>query len=206
MFALLSVLVLLCTFGAGVFTGWFVFRGPRKAAPVAVVQNSKKEEPAPAPAQPKPDAPLTFYKTLSVGGKGAIGTGMNLKKPEPGLSAPHEPPVGAPATHAVPEPASTQDVAPAAPAAPVPAPAPAASAKSESAARFVVQVASYREKQEAVIAQAKLSAKGVAVYLVESHVADKGVWYRLRVGRHLTRAEAGELAGKTGKGAIVVPE
>ena len=207
MFALLSVLVLLCTFGAGVFTGWFVFRGPRKAAPVAVAQTAKKEEPAPAPAQPKPDAPLTFYKTLSVGGKGAIGTGMNLKKPEPGQSALHEPPVGAPGTHEPSQPASAPEATPAAPAASVSAPASdAASAKSESAARFVVQVASYREKQEAVTAQAKLSAKGVAAYLVESHVADKGVWYRLRVGRHLTRAEAGELAGKTGKGSIVVPE
>jgi cell division protein FtsN len=72
--------------------------------------------------------------------------------------------------------------------------------------RYVVQVASYREKPEAVSAQAKLTLKGVAAYLVESKLADKGVWYRLRVGHHLTKAEAGDIAGKAGKGAIVLPE
>jgi cell division septation protein DedD len=70
----------------------------------------------------------------------------------------------------------------------------------------VVQVASYREKPEALAAQAKLTGKGIAAYLVESRLADKGVWYRLRVGRHLTKGEAGELAGKAGKGSLVLPE
>jgi len=204
---LLSVLALLIAFGAGVGTGWFVFRGPRKAAPVPVAQAAKKDEPAPAPAQPQPDAPLTFYKTLA-GGKGAIGTGMNLKKPEPGVSVPRESKAGAPAAPPVPEPAAPASV-PADPAPPVAAPAAApasAPAKPDASAHFVVQVASYREKQEALTVQSKLAAKGIAAYLVESKVADKGVWYRLRVGRHLSRGEAGELAGKSGKGAIVVPE
>ena len=197
----LSVMALVClSFGAGVFAGWKL-KGARTAASLAIAQPAKKEEPAAAPVQPKPDAPLTFYKTLPAGGRGVIGTGLNLKKPEP---APSAVPVVAPATAPGPEPGA---VPAAVPAAPVAAPAPAsAPAKPESTARFVVQVASYHEKHEAVEAQAKLAGKGVAAYLVESKVPDKGVWYRLRVGKHLTKGEAAELAGKSGKGAIVLPE
>ena len=199
MFLLLSLLALTCTFGAGVFTGWFFFKGPRQAAPVAVAKPARKEEPAQAPLQPKPDAPLTFYQTLPAGGKGTIGTGMNLKKPEPARAAARVAPVPAPAAHSAAEPGAAPADAPAA----VPVDA---SEKPENPARFVVQVASYHEKQEALAAQTKLAGKGVAAYLVESRLPDKGVWYRLRVGRHLTRAEAGELAGKSGRGAIVLPE
>ena len=200
----LTVMALVCcSFAAGVFTGWKV-KGARTAASLAEAQAPKKQDPAPAPQapQPAPDAPLTFYKTLPAGGKGVIGTGLNLKKPEPAPSVPQEAPVAAPAPPG-PEPASAPALAPASPtvAAPVAAPA-----KPETSTRFVVQVASYREKQEAAAAQAKLAGKGIAAYLVESKLPDKGVWYRLRVGRHLTRAEAGELAGKAGKGSIVLPE
>jgi len=188
MFALLAVAALIFTFGAGVLAGWFLFSGGRRPAPVtAAALAAKKESPAPAHAQPipaGPDAPLTFYKTLPDGGKGSMGTGLNLtKKPEHARTAP----VAAP-----------------------PAPAPAAAGsdeeKPEASARFVVQVASYRDKAEAEAAQSKLAGKGVAAYLVESKLADKGVWYRIRVGRHLTKAEAGELALKSGKGSIVLPE
>ena len=204
-FLLLSVLGLLCTYGAGVATGWVVFKGPRKAAPVAVAQAAKKEDPAPAQPQPSPDAPLSFYKTLPAGGKGTIGTGLNLKKPEPVPSAPRQLRTAAPAAAPTAEPVETPAAAPAG-ANSAPIPASAATGKPETSVRYVVQVASYREKTEAVSAQAKLNLKGVAAYLVESKLPDKGVWYRLRVGHHLTRTEAGEIAGKAGKGAIVLPE
>ena len=197
MFVLLSALALLCTFGAGVGAGWFIFKGPRKPAPAAVAQAVKKEDPAPAALPPKPDAPLSFYKTLPAGGKGMIGSGLNLKKPEPALSAPRA------LQSVVPVPVQASE--PGADAATAPAAA-SGGAAEEGSVRYVVQVASYREKPEAAVAQAKLAGKGVAAYLVESKLADKGVWYRLRVGRHLTKAEAGELAGKFGKGSIVLPE
>jgi cell division protein FtsN len=196
---LLTVAVLVATFGAGVLTGWLLFKGPKKgAAPVAVAQSPAKAEPAQAvqqkPLTPAPDAPLTFYKTLPAGGHGAIGSGMNLKKPEPQHPAPPAPAApGAPA-------AATTAPAPAAP-----APATATEEKPQPG-QFVVQVASYRSKQEAEAAQSKLAAKGLAAYLVESKVPERGVWYRLRVGKHLGKSEAEELAGKAGKGAIVLPE
>jgi cell division septation protein DedD len=201
MLGVLLVFAFLCTFGAGVFTGWFAFKGTHKAAPAPVAQAVKKEDPAPAAAPPSADLPLSFYKTLPAGGKGVIGTGLNLKKPEPALSAPHHPqaPATAPAAEPAEEPA-------AAPAAAAPAATPAAAAKPETSVRYVVQVASYREKQEALTAQGKLAGKGIAAYLVESKLADKGIWYRIRVGRHLTKGEAGELAAKSGKGSIVLPE
>jgi len=192
LFALMSVLALLFTFGAGVLTGWICFRGPRKPLPVAVAAQVSKELPAPAPGQPLPagpDAPLTFYKTLPAGGKGMIGSGLNLKRPEPAPVAPSVAPRVAPVV---------------APSAPVEADA--EEETQEGPARFVVQIASYRDKGEAETAQVKLAGKGIAAYLVESKLADNGVWYRIRVGRHLTKTRAEELAVKTGKGAIVLTE
>jgi cell division septation protein DedD len=226
MFVLLSLMALVFTFSAGVFTGWMVFKGPNRPSPVAAAALGQKKgelPPAPIAAAPKVDAPLSFYKTLPAGGKGAMGTGLNLKKPEPA-------PAGPLVQHAAP---AAQQVDPAGGAAAAQASPPVAASqqdkaeraersekserseraeksekaeKNEKSVRFVVQVASYREKQEAMLAQSKLAGKGIAAYLVESKLADKGVWYRLRVGRHLSRAEAGDLAGKCGKGSIVLPE
>jgi cell division septation protein DedD len=87
--------------------------------------------------------------------------------------------------------------------------APAASTPAtpaKSAERFVVQVASYREKKDADAALEKLSAKGLAAYVTEVHSAEKGVWFRVRIGKHLTREEADDLAETAGQGAIVTAE
>lgn len=184
-FVLLSAAALLSTFGAGLLTGWYLFKGTRKSPPVAVAQPVKQSEPVPVPGQPAaggPEAPLTFYKTLPAGGKGVIGSGLNLKKGEPAASAPRPAPASAPAAAA------------------------ASEEKQELSAGFLVQIASYRDKQEADKAQAKLSRKGVAAYVVESKSPDQASWYRLRVGRHLTKPEAEELAAESGKGAMVLPE
>lgn len=190
LFALLSVAVLALTFGAGVFTGWLMFKGAKKVPAPVVAQQVKKEEPPQAQSQPQqpqelPDAQLTFYKTLPAGGKGAIGSGLNLKKPQ-AAAAPH-----------------ANAAAPAAPAAAEPA---AGDKPEPPAGHYTVQLASYRDRKEAEAAQGKLSAKGVAAVVVESKLADKGVWYRVRVGHGLSREEAEQLAAKSGKGAIVLSE
>jgi cell division protein FtsN len=184
--ALLSVATLLATFGTGVATGWFMFKASHKVPAAGVAQPAKREDPALLPAKlnpAAPDAPLTFYKTLPAGGKGVMGSGLNLKKPAPAATAPHPAPVAAQPTSAA-----------------------AAQEKPEASARFVVQIASYRDKQEAERAQAKLSGHGVAAYVLESKFPDDTVWYRIRVGRHLSKTEAEELAAKTGKGAVVLAE
>ncbi len=202
LFVLLSILTLIGTFGAGVLTGWLLPKA--RKAPFTAGQAAKGQEAgqgpqaAEKPAPPPPAAPLTFYKTLSEGGgKGAIGSGLNLKKPEPALSAPRPSQKAAPIPAAVTAPpAETDAEAEAAPAV----------EKPEASGRFVVQIASFRGQQEADKAQAKLVAKGVAAYVMESKLKDNVVWYRLRVGRHLSKAEAEEIAGKAGKGAAVLSE
>jgi len=52
----------------------------------------------------------------------------------------------------------------------------------------------------------KLAAKGYNVSIVESHLGDKGTWFRVRVGKRLDQDAAKELAGKIGKGAIAIPD
>ena len=47
---------------------------------------------------------------------------------------------------------------------------------------------------------------GIAAYIVESGIPDRGTWYRVRAGRHLDKQAAHDLAGKAGKGAIVIAE
>lgn len=220
LFAFLSALVFLgATFGAGVFTGWILFRGsarpPVAANATAAAQAKQVPVPPPSvpgtPGAPVPETQLTFYKTLPSGGHGAMGSGVNLKLSDP-----------PPQSKAVPV-APAAKAAEAKPAEAKPAPEkgsaekPAAdkpesqkqeAAKAPSAAevRYLVQIASYRDKKEADAAQSKLSAKGVAAYLSESKAQGKGVWYRLRVGRHLSKTEADQLAAKVGSGATALPE
>jgi cell division septation protein DedD len=214
MFALLSVLVLVLTFGAGVATGWFFFKFKGNAAPAAVVaQPVKQVEPAPPPhqagqpgqpGQPAPEPPLTFYKTLPAGGKGVMGSGMNLKLPAAAPAAPRTAPA---APQAPPQPQGAKQESQDKPEGQEKAENQEKQEKPEKQElRYLVQIASYRDKQEADQAQAKLSAKGMAVYVVESRLADKSVWYRLRIGRHLTKAEAEQLAAKAGKGSAVIAE
>jgi len=69
-----------------------------------------------------------------------------------------------------------------------------------------VQVASFPLRSEAETMKGKLAAKGHKVTIVESNQGDKGIWYRVRVGRKLDQEAARELAGKLGKAAIVIPD
>ena len=69
-----------------------------------------------------------------------------------------------------------------------------------------MQVASHKDRKEAEAVRDRLVARGMAAYIVESHLQDKGVWYRVRVGRGLEKSAANELAAKAGKGAMAIPE
>ncbi|MBJ6750122.1 SPOR domain-containing protein [Geomonas anaerohicana] len=234
-FAVVGLLLLALGYGAGVLTGWFLFNGKVDAKALAAAQAAAQQkaqaaaaaQPAPAaqpgqavqpgqPGQPAPDVPLTFYKTLPSGGKGAMGSGINTKLPEVQSKAA----AAAPAANAAPA-AEPAKPAAAAPAARAPEAKPAekpgdrasdtavdkpAAEKQGGEVRYLVQVASYKDRKEADAVRAKLVAKGVAAYLVESKLQDKGVWYRIRVGRHLSKQEAQQLAGKVGSGATVVTE
>ncbi|WP_129126242.1 SPOR domain-containing protein [Geomonas oryzae] len=227
-FLLVALVLLVIGYGGGVLTGWFLFHGknPQAAVPPAAQQAkaaaaTQTSQPAGAvpgqpgqPAQPAPDVPLTFYKTLPSGGKGAIGSGINTKLPEVlPKSAPAAAQGGAPeqkAAQSAPPAGKGGEAKPAekasAPSAEKQTEKQTGDEKQAAEPRYLVQVASYKDRQEAEAARTKLAAKGVAAYVVESKLKDKGVWYRIRVGKHLSRQEAQQLAGKVGSGAAVVTE
>jgi cell division septation protein DedD len=226
-FAVVLISAISMSFALGVLTGWFVFRPARKAAqgqPVPVAGAKAPDAPSQS-AYPNPEAaagkggepPLTFYETLPKGGKAIIGSGLNPKKGEGGQSA-------KPAT--VPLPAPQQPAQPPA----KPDAAAAVEAKEQGAAvadqakktaagdaapvpkqpgppgKFCVQVASTQDRKEAEAMKAKLAGKGLPAYVVESNIKEKGTWFRIRVGRHLSQQAAGDLAAKAGKGAMAISE
>ena len=218
------------SFGAGFLAGRLFSRpvrsGGSQSSPLQ--ESAKIGTPVPQPAapqQPNPEAtagktvdpPLTFYETLPKGGKAVIGTGLNPKKPEP--ASPSKPAAVPPPT-----PQRQEGQKPALPAAKPddlkeqhPAPADqakkggsAASDPSKPAAagggRFCVQVASSQDRKDAEAIRSKMSEKGLPAYIVESNVKEKGTWFRVRIGKHLTQQAAAELAGKAGKGALIISE
>jgi cell division protein FtsN len=217
--------------GIGFGSGWMVSqRSAKKAFKAAMEQQSlenspqqtktppRPEKPAlPAPASAPPqqaptdgtqpaggspsatEPPLSFYKTLPGGQKNtALGSGINAKDEKTGKQ-----PLQAPMPTNITRPAAPQDdeeVQKAPPQA-----VPAQSGKSAPGG-YTVQVASYSLKSEAETLRGTLAAKGYNVGIVESHLADKGTWYRVRVGRRLDPDAAKELAKKLGKGAMAIPD
>jgi cell division protein FtsN len=217
------------TFIAGFGTGWLLSqRSAKKSFQAAMEQTSLESlprqptpppktapvPPAPvaAPQQPQqpgtatevqtmPEPPLSFFKTLPNGQKSnVIGSGINSKddKGKQPLQA------------AIPSNLNKQSQAQTGAGTPRPAGDKAVNtsekvAKSD-AGGFSIQVASYSLKSEAETMRGKLAGRGYNVFVVESNQGDKGIWYRVRIGRRLEQDAAKELAGKLGKGAIVIPD
>lgn len=203
------------TFIAGFGTGWLLSqRSAKKAFQAATAQNSLENsprEPVQAPAKPQqpqpgmppaqgtpgaqtsPEPPLSFYKTLPNGQKSnALGSGINTKD---GKS---KQPLQAAIPSNLPKPSQTG--------ADPTGDKPQGASERPAAGGFAVQVASYSLKSEAESVKSKLAGKGYNVTIVESNQGDKGVWYRVRVGKKLELDAAKELAGKLGKGSIVIPD
>lgn len=207
----------------GVATGWLIFRPSHKSG--ADMRNAtagvsqKTEIPAPnkvqAPAEPAGkgmEPTLTFYETLPKGNKELMGSGLNQTKgaeQPPAKAAPKtKPPAPAAKPAVAQEPPAQNKEAVKTPAKP-PEPGPAketTAREGEGKAKFVVQVASYHLKKEAEEARDRLKENGMAAYIVESNIPEKGTWYRVRVGRHLDQQKAREVAEKAGTGSILVPE
>lgn len=157
-------------------------------------------QPAPPGAQPAPETPLSFYKTLPSGQKSnVLGSGINAadntaaKQPlqaaiPKNYSKPPQPQGNANTAKATPPVADKPGV------------------KQQEAGSFTVQVASYSLKSEADSLKSKLSSKGYSVHIVESNQGDKGTWYRVRVGKRLEQEAAKDLAAKLGRGAIPIPD
>jgi cell division protein FtsN len=148
-----------------------------------------------------PDPPLSFYKNLPSGQKNnALGSGINSRDDKPAkqplqatiptniAKLPQQPQIDS-------ENARQQT--------------PAAVEKTtgrRDTNTFTVQVASLILKSEAEALKSKLAGKGYSVHVTESNQGNKGIWYRVRVGRGLEQEAAKELAAKFGKGAMAVPD
>jgi len=229
LFTSVVAIAVMVAFGTGFGTGWFMSqRAAKKAFKAAMEQKSLENSPQPphpqspsqtaaaaaspqqastaAPANatsPPPlagqaEAPLSFYKTLPSGQKSAVlGSGINAREQKDEKAK-------QPLQAAIPANVTKPATAAATPDKPAPA-AEKPAAKSEHGG-FSVQVASYSLKSEAETVRSKLAGKGYNAYINESNQGDKGTWYRVRVGRKLESEAAKELAGKLGKGAIVIPD
>ena len=156
-----------------------------------------KQSTAPAGSQPVADPPLSFYKTLPSGQKNNVmGSGINSKDDKP-VKQPLQAAMPTNMTKAAQNDETAQKPAQTAPAKPGSRP---------DAGGFTVQVASYSLKSEAETLRGTLAAKGYNVGISESHLGDKGTWYRVRVGRKLDADAAKDLAKKLGKGSIAIPD
>ena len=229
-FVIVLISAVSMSFALGVLTGWFIHRPPPKTAQSrqaldagekgspAAPQQTRQQNPETG-ARREGDAPLTFYETLPKGGKAMIGSGLNPKNSEgPVFAKPVTVQPALPQKAAVPPAAShpaaekaeerkEQAKGPSEQAKKAAAGDPATAAKqADQAGKFCVQVASSKERKEAEALQARLAEKGLHVYIVESAIKDRGTWYRVRIGKHLSQQAAGELAAKAGKGAMVIPE
>lgn len=212
-------------FIAGFGTGWFFsHKATIKSFQAANSQTSLEntvnvtapqmaEPPQPAPSQqpvtdpsapessvpqPAPEPSLSFYKTLPSGQTNtALGSGINtVSKGKQPLQA------AIPSNVARQLTAEQSQPAPDKPAPPTPEKA----AVKPVEHKFTVQLASFSLKSEAETLKNKLAGKGYNAHINESNQGDKGVWYRVRIGKKLEQEAAKELADKLGKGAIVIPD
>lgn len=200
------LLILGLAYGGGFLTAWYLYRPSALATaqskvgttvPAAPAQRTavQPQQPATPPASTGQEVPLSFYETLQKGNKSIIGSGLNPQKGQEAPAAAKGSPAPPPAQQPVkkqPEQALPQ-------AKPIPSP-------SAGDVKFTVQVASTKERKEADELVARLVGKGYAATASESKVEGKGTWFRVRVGRHLTRPEADEMAARLKSGAVVVQE
>lgn len=223
--ATLVVITGIVTFAAGFGTGWFFSQKAAKKSfqaateqkslestpqitaaapprPVQVIQPTvaTPQDPQANQAQPPgspagaPDPQLSFYKNLPSGQKNtALGSGINSREDQAKqpLQAAIPSNLTRPATTVPETPKPTTDKS---------------TAKPQDAASYTVQLASFPLKSEAETLRGKLAAKGYNVFINESNQGDKGIWYRVRVGKKLDQTAAKELAAKLGKGALVIPD
>ncbi|MBN1140736.1 MAG: SPOR domain-containing protein [Deltaproteobacteria bacterium] len=160
---------------------------PEKAVPPIA-----SEPPA---AKEVPETKLTFYETLPRTQGQPLGTGLN-----PPPTAPAQQPVKvAPASEPVSAPKrAAPDVAPLVPSvAAAPAPKPAAERRSVGGPNEVaIQVASFRNREDAENLMRNLLKKGFPGFVMEADLQDKGVWYRVMVGPYGDRNSAAPVVNR----------
>ena len=66
-------------------------------------------------------------------------------------------------------------------------------------ARFIIQVASFRDKAKANTVVEKLKQEGFSAYTMSKDLAGQGVWYRVWIGDFSTKEEATKMLDKVRK-------
>ena len=176
-----SVVIFLCgvLVGRGVRAEKVETLGATAAATVAP-DPAAASMPEPAPAAPPSNAPpappdeLTYYDRL----QREQAPAENLKPVEPEERA-------AP-------PAASVEIPP-------PAVAPASLPSEPAGSGFAVQVAAFRERQEADSILQRLIGKGYPAYVLAPVKGAPVAVYRVRVGKFKTRREAEDVAGRLEK-------
>jgi DedD protein len=154
------------------------------AGPVQPVAQAAPQAPPAAEAPPPAEEELSYYSRLD--GQPAPGDAAKpAAAPTGGAAVP--PPA---ATEAKTAPDAKPKGVPAAAAPKAAEPASASAAAAEPAGTgFVVRVAAYRDKTQAVALASRLSGKGYGAFVVP--VSSKGAaWFSVRVGKFKTRKEA----------------
>ncbi|MFZ1984915.1 MAG: SPOR domain-containing protein [Desulfatitalea sp.] len=141
-----------------------------------------KPKPSPTPAAvAKPDPADTATRVKQ---SPTAATAPTPAKPKPTVAAtpaPKPKPTPKPEGAAKPESAATPAPTPVVSPSPTPSP---------GKGRFTIQVASFRDIQSADQLVSTLRGKGYSAYQLRTDVADKGVWFRVRVGAYESRSGA----------------
>jgi len=139
--------------------------GPATSGVTAVT----KVEPPPKPVEEttsvKPE-PLTFYDNLPKGKQAPLGSGINLP-PEQKADGPSV--------------VKKELVAPTRPPA-KPSPKTEVKPPASSTGAFVVQIASFRKREDATKLTARLKTYGLTVFVERADLGEKGVWHRVLSG------------------------
>jgi cell division septation protein DedD len=138
--------------------------------------------PVPPPSEPAPvsePAKLTFYDNLPKGDQAPLGSGINLPPEEKPAELPAKAEVVA--NPAAPKPAV------------VPAPIPQAATTASPQGAFVVQVASFRSKEDAQKLQTRLDKRGLSTFQERADLGQKGVWFRVLAGPYADRPDADQV-------------
>lgn len=170
---------------------------PAPAAPVEpllpIEPIAARIEPAPVPAAPVPAAPapaarIEPIKPAPVAPAPPIAARAEptpaRAEPNPRATAPVDPPAPP-----IDEDDPDAGAPPAKPVAP-PTAKPAAPAKENTGNRYTLQIKAARDKAEADVAMAELRRAGFKPHLVLADVPGKGRFYRVRIGRFASMAEA----------------
>jgi cell division septation protein DedD len=182
-------------------SGFMVGRNtaPRTTASIADGSNTsrmpiaKKAVGAKPVEQKKESEKLTFYEALPKGEQQPLGSGINLppetmEKPEPAVV---KQVAVAPETVKTPIPEKVFQAAK-----PAPVVKPAKPQVDPEKVKYILQIASFPQPDEAGKLLGKLTQGGYDVYVQQADLGSKGVWYRVFVGPVTGKSRATSMQGK----------